>query len=174
MRALTALTLMLVSASAVAQMPIVLLDVPPAKSATSVSAQLESTLLCKPGTSFTTAGVEKQFVALGMTKRADGYLYPKGAPTLFGDRVVRALVTAGDGERKATVFLVGRSGGQQAKRFGVTRVNETANTDDPSHYRVTSKKTTLYVDSADELQIGNTERYERFDSAITCQLKTGS
>ena len=160
----------LIAAPVFAQMPVPIHD--DARVQQGAGPQLEKLLLCKPGTKIVPADVEAQFMSLGMAKQSDGYLYPKGAarPVLFGDRVVRALVTTDAGERKATVFLVGRSAASHAKRLGVNKVNEHANTDDASFYRSTSKTTTVYVGAADDLQVANTERYERFDTAITCQV----
>lgn len=153
-----------------AQMPVPLHD--DARVEQGAGPQLEKLLLCKAGTKIVPADVESQFMSLGMMKQADGYLYPKGGarPVMFGDKVLRALVTSDDGDRKATVFLAGRSAAAHAKRLGVTKKNEAANTDDDSFMRSTSNKTTLYVGAADQLQVGNTERYERFDAAITCQV----
>ena len=160
----------LVCGGAAAQMPILLLD--GARVQQGAGPQLEKLLLCKPVTKIVPAKVEDQFLSLGMTKHGDGYLYPKAGarPVMFGDKVVRALVTSDEGDRKATVFLVGRSGAAHAKRLGANTPNEAANTDDRSFMRSTSKRTTLYVGAADQLQVGNSERYERFDAAITCQV----
>lgn len=42
-----------------------------------------------------------------------------------------------------------------AKRLGVSRIDEQADTDEPSYFKQTSKKTTLLVGVASEVFVGN-------------------
>lgn len=55
-----------------------------------------------------------------------------------------------------------------AKKLGVTKIDEQADTDEPSYFKQTSKKTTLLVGSASEVFLGNTSI--KYQSAVTCQL----
>ena len=88
-------------------------------------------------------------------------------PSLFGDEVVAALVTAADGENRATVYLKRQAGKQLAKRLGVSQINEQADTNEPSYFKQTSKKTTLLVSAASEVFVGND--HVRYQSAVACQ-----
>ena len=100
----------------------------------------------------------------------DGFFLPmqKGQrPSLFGDEVVAALVTAADGENKATVYLKRQTGKQLAKRLGVSRIDEHANTDEPSYFKQPSKKNTLLVGAAAEVFVGNDSI--KYQSAVACQ-----
>jgi len=69
--------------------------------------------------------------------------------------VVAAMVTTGDGEAKAAVYLRRKTGKQMAKRLGVSQIDEQADTDEPSYFKQTSKKTTLLVGAASEVFVGN-------------------
>ena len=88
-------------------------------------------------------------------------------PSLFGDEVVAALVTAADGENRATVYLKRQAGKQLAKRLGVSQINEQADTNEPSYFKQTSKKTTLLVGAASEVFVGNDG--VGYQSAVACQ-----
>lgn len=149
---------------AFAQMPVPLLD-------TAATVQrLEALLQCKAGTVLKTDGVESKLRAIGLIKGADGFLMPPRQgprPSLFGDEVVAALVTTGDGEKKATVYLKRQTGKQMAKRLGVSKIDEQADTDEPSYFKQTSKKTTLLVGAASEVFVGNDSI--KYQSAVTCQ-----
>ena len=154
-----------------AQMPVPLLDAAaPAATSTAAAQQLEALLQCKAGTVFKTDEVESKLQAIGLAKGADGFFLPmqKGQrPSLFGDEVVAALVTAADGENKATVYLKRQTGKQLAKRLGVSRIDEQADTDEPSYFKQTSKKTTLLVGAASEVFVGNDSI--KYQSSVACQ-----
>lgn len=165
----------LASFGASAQMPVPLLDSADTGGKAAVQAQagkqLEALLQCKAGTTFTAQAVEAQFQALGLVKSVDGFFLPllKGVqPSLFGDQVLAALVSDADGEKKAVVYLKKQTGKQMAKKLGVTKIDEQADTDEPSYFKQTSKKTTLLVGSASEVFLGNTSI--KYQSAVTCQL----
>ena len=165
----------LASFGASAQMPYVILDIPDTGRKTAIQEQagkrLELLLRCKAGTTFTAQAVEAQFQALGLVKSVDGFFLPllKGVqPSLFGDQVLAALVSDADGEKKVVVYLKKQTGKQMAKKLGVTKIDEQANTDDSSYFKQTSKKTTLLVGSASEVFLGNTSI--KYQSAVTCQL----
>ncbi len=135
--------------------------------------QMEAILLCKPGATFDARAVEARWEAFGMRKGHDGiFLPPANAPavSLFGDEVVAALVTDADGEKKAVVYLKKQSGKQLAKKLGVKRIDEYANTDGPSYFKETGKKTTLMIGSADELQVGAAGKSVRYNASVACQL----
>lgn len=145
-----------------AQMPVPLLD--------AAAQQLEALLQCKVGTVLKTDEVESRLQAIGLTKGADGFLLPQqkeSPPSLFGDEVVAALVTTADGENKATVYLKRQTGKQLAKRLGVSKIDEQANTDEPSYFKQTSKKTTLLVGAASEVFVGNDSI--KYQSVVACQ-----
>jgi hypothetical protein len=132
--------------------------------------QLEALLQCKAGTVLKTDEVESRFRAIGLVKGADGFFLPpqkSPRPSLFGDEVVAALVTAADGERKAAVYLKGQTGKQMAKRLGVSKIDEQADTDEPSYFKQTSKKTTVLVGTASEVFVGNDSI--KYQSAVACQ-----
>ena len=86
---------------------------------------------------------------------------------MFGDEVVAALVTTGDGEKKATVYLKRQTGKQLATRLGVSKIDEQADTDEPSYFKQTSKKTTVLVGTASEVFVGNDSI--KYQSAVACQ-----
>ena len=145
-----------------AQMPVPLLD--------AAAQQLEALLQCKAGTVLKTDEVESRLRALGLVKGADGFFLTaqkRPRPTLFGDEVVAALITTGDGEKKATVYLKRQTGKQLAKRLGVSKIDEQADTDEPSYFKQTSKKTTLLVGAASEVFVGNNSI--KYQSAVACQ-----
>ena len=163
------------SFGAMAQMPVPLLDDADAGGKSVLQAQtgkqLEALLQCRAGTTFTSKAVGAQFQALGLVKSEDGFFLPllKGTqPSLFGDQVLAAVVGDEDGEKKAIVYLKNQTGKQMAKKLGVAKKDEQANTDDPSYFKQTSKKTTLLVGSASEVFIGNGSI--KYQSAIACQL----
>lgn len=165
----------LASFDASAQMPVPLLDGADTGGKAAVQAQagkqLEALLQCKAGTTFTAQAVKAQLQALGLVKSVDGFFLPllKGVqPSLFGDQVLAALVSDADGEKKAVVYLKTQTGKQLAKKLGVTKIDEQADTDEPSYFKQTSKKTTLLVGSASEVFLGNTSI--KYQSAVTCQL----
>ena len=150
-----------------AQMPVPLLDT---AAAPATVQQLEALLQCMAGTVLKTDDVESKLRTIGLVKGIDDFLMPprKGPrPSLFGDEVVAALVTAADGENKATVYLKRQTGKQMAKRLGVSRIDERANTDEPSYFKRTGKKTTLLVGAASEVFVGNDG--VRYQSAVACQ-----
>ena len=150
-----------------AQMPVPLLD---AAAPTAAAQQLEAVLHCKTGTTLKTDEVESRLQSIGLLKGADGFFLPlrKGQkPTLFGDEVVAALVTTGGGETKAAVYLKRQTGKQMAKRLGVSQIDEQADTDEPSYYKQTSKKTILLVGAASEVFVGNGS--VKYQSAVACQ-----
>ncbi len=150
-----------------AQMPVPLLD---AAAPTAAAQQLETLLRCKAGTVLKINEVESGFQAIGLTKGADGFFLPlqKGQkPALFEDEVVAALVTTGDGETKAAVYLKRQTGKQMAKRLEVSQIDEQADTDKPSYFKQTSKKTTLLVGAASEVFVGNGSI--KYQSAVACQ-----
>ncbi|MBS0506140.1 MAG: hypothetical protein JSR53_02025 [Proteobacteria bacterium] len=154
-----------------AQMPVPLLDANAPTAAPSAAAQqLEALLQCRAGTVLKTDEVESRLRAIGLVKGADGFLVPpqkSSRPSLFGDEVVAALVTVADGENKATVYLKRQTGKQMAKRLGVSRIDEQGNTDEPSYFKQTSKKTTLLVGAASEVFVGNDSI--NYQSAVACQ-----
>ena len=150
-----------------AQMPVPLLD---AAGAPTTAQQLEALLQCKAGTVLKTDEVESRLRTIGLTKGADGLFLPvqKGQlPSLFGDEVVAALVTTADGEKKATVYLKRQTGEQMAKRLGVSRIDEQADTDAPSYFKQTGKKNTLLVGAASEVFVDNNSI--KYQSAVGCQ-----
>ena len=71
------------------------------------------------------------------------------------------------GENKATVYLKRQTGKQLAKRLGVSRINEHADTDEPSYFKQSSKKNTLLVGAAAEVFVGN--HSIKYQSAVACQ-----
>ena len=154
-----------------AQMPVPLRDANAPTAAPSAAAQqLEALLQCKAGTVLKTDEVESRLRAIGLVKGTDGFLLPsqKGPrPSLFGDEVVAALVTAADGEKKATVYLKRQTGKQMAQRLGVSKIDEQADTDEPSYFKQTSKKTALLVGAASEVFVGNDSI--KYQSAVACQ-----
>ena len=154
-----------------AQMPVPLLDANAPTAAPSAAAQqLEALLQCRAGTVLKTDEVESRLRAIGLVKGADGFLVPPQKslrPSMFGDEVVAALVTTGDGEKKATVYLKRQTGKQLAKRLGVSKIDEQADTDEPSYFKQTSKKTTLLVGAASEVFVGNNSI--KYQSAVACQ-----
>lgn len=154
-----------------AQMPVPLLDTNAPTAAPSAAAQqLEALLQCKVGTMLKTDEVESRLRAIGLVKGVDGFFLPlqKGQrPSLFGGEVVAALVTTADGENKATVYLKRQSGKQLAKRLGVSKIDEQADTDEPSYFKQTSKKTTLLVGATAEVFVGNDGI--KYQSAVACQ-----
>ena len=165
----------LASFAASAQMPVPLLDGADTGGKAAVQAQagkqLEALLQCKAGTTFTAQAVEAQLNGLGLVKSTDGFFLPllKGVkPSLFGDEVLAALVSDADGEKKAVVYLKKQTGKQLAKKLGVTKIDEQADTDEPSYFKQTSQKTTLLVGSASEVFLGNTSI--KYQSSISCQL----
>ena len=150
-----------------AQMPVPLLD---ASAPAAAAQQLEALLQCKAGTVLKTDEVESKLRTIGLVKGADGFLMPSQKsplPPLFGDVVVAALVTAADGENRATVYLKRQAGKQLAKRLGVSQIDEQADTNEPSYFKQTSKKTTLLVSAASEVFVGND--HVRSQSAVACQ-----
>ena len=150
-----------------AQMPVPLLDT---AAIPATVQQLEALLQCKAGTVLKTDEVESKLRTIGLVKGADGFLMPSQKsplPPLFGDVVVAALVTAADGENRATVYLKRQAGKQLAKRLGVSQIDEQADTDEPSYYKQTSKKTTLLVGAASEVFVGNGS--VKYQSAVACQ-----
>ena len=154
-----------------AQMPVPLLDANAPKTAPSAAAQqLEVLLQCKAGTVLKADGVESRLHAIGLIKGVDGFFLPvqKGQrPSLFGNEVVAALLTTGAGENKATVYLKHQKGKLMAKRLGVNKIDEQADTDEPSYFKQTSKKTTLLVSAASEVFVGNDSI--KYQSAVACQ-----
>ena len=152
---------------ACAQMPVPLLDT---AAVPATVQQLEALLQCKAGTVLKTDEVESKLRTIGLVEGADGFLIPsKKSPLLplFGDVVVAALVTAADGENRATVYLKRQAGKQLAKRLGVSQIDEQADTNEPSYFKQTSKKTTLLVSAASEVFVGND--HVRYQSAVACQ-----
>ena len=150
-----------------AQMPVPLLDT---NAPSAAAQQLEAWLQCKAGTVLKANEVESRFRAIGLVKGADGFFLPpqkSPRPSLFGDEVVAALVTAAEGENKATVYLKRQTGKQMAKRLGVSRIDEQADTDVPSYFKQTSKKTTLLVGAASEVFVGNDSI--KYQSSVACQ-----
>ncbi len=154
-----------------AQMPVPLLDAnAPAAAPSAAAQQLEALLQCKVATVLKTDEVESRLSAIGVVKGADGFFLPPQKnphPSLFGDEVVAALVTAAEGENKATVYLKHQTGKQMAKRLGVSKIDEQADTDEPSYFKQTSKKTTLLVGAASEVFVGNNSI--KYQSAVACQ-----
>ena len=154
-----------------AQMSVPLLDANAPTAAPSAAAQqLESLLQCKVGTVLKTDEVESRLRAIGLVKGADGFFLPpqkSPRPSLFGDEVIAALITAANGERKAAVYLKHQTGKQMAKRLGASKIDEQADTDEPSYFKQTSKKTTLLVGAASEVFVGNDGI--KYQSAVACQ-----
>ena len=152
---------------ACAQMPVPLLDT---AAVPATVQQLEALLQCKGGTVLKTDEMESKLRSIGLVKVAGGFLMPsqKGPlPSLFGDDVVAALVTAADGENRATVYLKRLAGKQLAKRLGVSQIDDQADTNEPSYFKQISKKTTLLVGAASEVSVGNDS--VRYQSAVACQ-----
>ena len=152
---------------ACAQMPVPLLDT---AAVPATVQQLEALLQCKAGTVLKTDDVESKLRTIGLVKGAGGFLMPPQKdprPSLFGDEVVAALVTAADGEKKAIVYLKRQTGKQMAKRLSVSQIDEQADTDEPSYFKQTSKKTTLLVGAASEVFVGNDSI--KYQSAVACQ-----
>ena len=54
-----------------------------------------------------------------------------------------------------------------AKRLGVSQINEQADTDEPSYFKQTSKKTTVLVGTASEVFVGNDSI--KYQLAVVCQ-----
>lgn len=164
-----ALALGVAATLAHAQMPVPLLDSAP--QGEQVRKQLEALLQCKSGTTLQAKAIEANFLAIGLARGPDGvYLPARGGarPSVFGDQLVAAMVSDAAGERKVAVYLASASGKHMAGKLGVSKVDEQANTDEPSFYRKTSKRTTLLVGAASELFVGNSS--VKYQSAITCQV----
>ena len=64
-------------------------------------------------------------------------------------------------------YLKRQAGKQLAKRLGVSQIDEQADTNEPSYFKQTSKKTTLLVSAASEVFVGND--HVRYQSAVACQ-----
>lgn len=92
----------------------------------------------------------------------------KAAVQAQAGKQLEALVSDADGEKKVVVYLKKQTGKQMAKKLGVTKIDEQADTDEPSYFKQTSKKTTLLVGSASEVFLANTSI--KYQSAVTCQL----
>ena len=173
-------SIFLASLSASAQMPAPLLteSTPSGKrvevgSGSESKKQIESLLQCKAGTKFTAQDVESQFRLIGLVKGQDGLFFPSmngSAVSLWDSEVVAALVIDSEGEKKISVYLKNPTVKQLAKKFGVTKIDEEANTDEPSFFKQTSKKTTLLLGAADELAVGKGDKTIKYTSSIQCQL----
>lgn len=162
-----------------AQMPVPLLDAQPGKEGSRQSdpyaqavQQMEALLMCKPGTRLDAKAAEARLQAFGLRKGEGGvYQPPAGTPRvpLFGGELVAALVSDADGEKKLSVYLAKPSAKQMAKKLGVTRIDEYADTDEPSYIKETSKKTTLMVGAATELWAGNAPNAIKYQSMVACR-----
>lgn len=137
--------------------------------------QLEALLTCKPGTKLTVKDVEAQFQTLGLARSKDSRIIflPQGKTVIFDDEVLAASVNAALNESSIVVFFKNKTGKQMAQKFGVTKIDESANTDEASYFKQTSKRTRLSISSADELSVGNSSVI-KFKSAIGCALRTTS
>jgi len=135
--------------------------------------QLEALLTCKPGTKLTVKDVEAQFQALGLVRSKDSRIIflPQGKTVIFDDEVLAAIFSAELNESSIVVFFKNKTGKQMAQKFGVTKIDEEANTDEPSYFKQTSKRTRLSISSADELSVGNSSVI-KYKSAIGCALRT--
>lgn len=132
---------------------------------------LEKILKCQSGTIFTEKSITFLFQAAGLKKTTDGIFVPvtQSPPvSIFSDDVVAALFSNGDGEIKTSVYLKNQNAKKLAKKLGANNIDEYANTDEPSYFRQTSKKTTLLVGSADSLTVGNDSVH--YNSMISCQI----
>jgi len=163
-----------------AQMPVPVMDgvqvaqaapAAQAQAAPDVARQLEALLSCKPGTNFTGKDVAVQFQALGLVQsKGDKTIFlPQGKVVIFDDEIVAASVNDG-GQKMIAVYLKNRTGKEMAKKFGVTKINESADTDEPSYIKQISKKVTLLVSSASELFVGN-DLTLKYKSAVACQMR---
>lgn len=160
----------LASFGASAQMPVPLLDGGATAAQAEARKQLETLLTCKAVKSLDAKTVASQFQAIGLVKGVDGFYLPvpKGEmPTLFGDQVLAALVDDGQGEAN-NGLLKKHTGKQLAKKLGVTQIDEQANTDEPSYFKQTGKKSTILVGSASEVFLGNGSI--KYQSAVACQI----
>lgn len=161
---------MAASFSAMAQMPVPLMDAGGSESG-KAREQLESIFQCPRGVSFSGKNVEQLFAAIGLVKGKDQVFLPgRSGPkvTLLGDEVLAAMVHDLPEEKKATVYFKSQTAKQLGNKMKVTKVDEQANTDDASYFRSAGKSTAL-VGAASELDVGNAS--VKYASAIACQVK---
>lgn len=132
---------------------------PPASS----TAALEALLACKAGSDFTEAQVEQAFHAAGLTRDPGSVFEPKDKPVaLFGGTVASADVSISKPYKSLHVYLKGVDHQRLARSWGVTTVNEEAETEAPSYLRKVDARHTLHVGGGDD--------YEGYSASVTCQI----
>lgn len=132
---------------------------PPASS----TAALEALLACKAGSDFTEAQVEQAFHAAGLTRDPGSVFEPKDKPVaLFGGTVASADVSISNPYKSLHVYLKGVDHQRLARSWGVTTVNEEAETEAPSYLKKVDARHTLHVGAADD--------YEGYSASVTCQI----
>ncbi|CAM4275919.1 hypothetical protein CR156_06355 [Stenotrophomonas lactitubi] len=132
---------------------------PPASS----TAALEALLACKAGSDFTEAQVDQAFHAAGLSRDPGSVFEPKDKPVaLFGGTVASADVSISNPYKSLHVYLKGVDHQRLARSWGVTTVNEEAETEAPSYLKKVDARHTLHVGAADD--------YEGYSASVTCQI----
>lgn len=132
--------------------------------ATNSTAALEALLACKAGSDFTEAQVEQAFHAAGLTRDPGSVFEPKDKPVaLFGGTVASADVSISKPYKSLHVYLKGVDHQRLARSWGVTTVNEEAETEAPSYLRKVDARHTLHVGAGDD--------YEGYSAAVTCLIE---
>ncbi|MEG0193443.1 MAG: hypothetical protein RR831_03890 [Stenotrophomonas sp.] len=132
----------------------------PATSTTS----LEALLACKAGSDFTESQVEQAFHDAGLSRDPGSVFEPKDTPVaLFGGTVASADVSISNPYKSLHVYLKGVDHQRLAQSWGVTTVNEAAETEAPSYLKKVDARHTLHVGAADD--------YEGYSAAVTCQIE---
>ncbi|WP_369038605.1 hypothetical protein [Stenotrophomonas maltophilia] len=132
--------------------------------ATTGTAALEALLACKAGSDFTEAQVEAAFHAAGLSRDPGSVFEPKDTPVaLYGGTVASADVSISRPYKSLHVYLKGVDHQRLARSWGVTRVNEAADTEEPSYLKKVDARHTLHVGAGDD--------YEGYSAAVTCQIE---
>ncbi|WP_353099155.1 hypothetical protein [Stenotrophomonas lactitubi] len=133
---------------------------PPASS----TAALEALLACKAGSDFTEAQVDQAFDAAGLSRDPGSVFEPKDKPVaLFGGTVASADVSISNPYKSLHVYLKGVDHQRLARSWGVTTVNEEAETEAPSYLKKVDARHTLHVGAADD--------YEGYSASVTCLIE---
>ncbi|WP_303638764.1 hypothetical protein [Stenotrophomonas tuberculopleuritidis] len=132
--------------------------------ATTGTAELEALLACKAGSDFTEAQVEAAFHAAGLSRDPGSVFEPKDTPVaLYGGTVASADVSISRPYKSLHVYLKGVDHQGLARSWGVTTVNEAADTEEPSYLKKVDARHTLHVGAGDD--------YEGYSAAVTCQIE---
>ncbi|QKW57151.1 hypothetical protein [Stenotrophomonas sp. NA06056] len=125
---------------------------------------LEALLACKAGSDFTESQVEQAFHDAGLSRDPGSVFEPKDTPVaLFGGTVASADVSISNPYKSLHVYLKGVDHQRLAQSWGVTTVNEAAETEAPSYLKKVDARHTLHVGAGDD--------YEGYSAAVTCQIE---